>query len=270
MREGTGGFTIRTAQLLGKRAAYVCSRPDCRILTVGPADAAERSKSIGVAAHIRARSPGGARYDPQQTPQSRASPANGIWLCQNHAKEIDSDPTAFPREVLEQWKKEHDSYVAERFGKVAERQRIYEKIISSAQEAPQILEHLKELLVMMKQQSVVSHRISAPMPWTNSPDVVGHGQPLVSRARISASGVLLGGENVITVTDLGIGRRGIMWDQDYANPDYDVFLTVGRTGYQAEIERQSVGSVVILIHDYVDWPHDVELRVYAVGDGYVG
>lgn len=50
--------------------------------------------NAGVAAHITAASPGGARYDAALTPEARADIGNGIWLCQNHARLIDNDELA--------------------------------------------------------------------------------------------------------------------------------------------------------------------------------
>ncbi len=62
--------------------------------------------SVGVAAHIKAASEGGARYDPLQTPEERRSFDNGIWLCQNHAHQIDHDAQEFTVETLREWKRE--------------------------------------------------------------------------------------------------------------------------------------------------------------------
>jgi hypothetical protein len=62
--------------------------------------------SIGVAAHIRAASPLGARYDPRMTPAQRRDPRNGIWACQNHAKLIDNDPRRYTVARLRQLKRE--------------------------------------------------------------------------------------------------------------------------------------------------------------------
>lgn len=111
-----GGFTKKVANTLAKRAAYQCSRPTCRKITVGPTEGPDGSKTIGVAAHIRAKSPGGARYDPKQTLQDRASVKNGLWLCEDDGKEIDSDRDAYSVELLTQWKVEHENNVAEAFG----------------------------------------------------------------------------------------------------------------------------------------------------------
>jgi hypothetical protein len=65
--------------------------------------------NIGVAAHICAAAPGpGARrYRADMTPEQRKSLENGIWLCQDCAKAIDSDDPAFSEEVLHGWKRKH-------------------------------------------------------------------------------------------------------------------------------------------------------------------
>lgn len=265
MTTSRGGFPTRVALTLAKRAAFLCSRPDCRISTIGPTDAAGGSKNIGEAAHISGKRPGAARYDPEQTTSERDSVTNGIWLCNNHATEIDKDATAYPVELLEQWKQDQDSYVNEIFG---ERQRIYEDTVSHAHFSQPVIELLEELVLMMRQQLVVSQRISASIPWMNPPTGVVAHEPLISRARIAANGISLDdGKNVDTIGDLGTGTRHIMWAVGYADAEYDVFLTVNRKDCQAEIVAQTVDGVIIQIYDRDEWPQDAELRVYAVGDG---
>jgi hypothetical protein len=61
--------------------------------------------NIGVAAHISAASPGGARYEEDLSDEQRADSSNGIWLCQTCAKLIDNDTIRFNRAVLEGWKR---------------------------------------------------------------------------------------------------------------------------------------------------------------------
>lgn len=62
--------------------------------------------NIGVAAHITAASPNGPRYDPDLSPTERRAAANGIWLCQNCAKLVDSDVVRFTPKRLRAWKDE--------------------------------------------------------------------------------------------------------------------------------------------------------------------
>jgi hypothetical protein len=71
--------------------------------TSGP-DADGGVTNIGVAAHISAASPGGARYDEMLTPEMRSDVGNGIWLCQTHAKLIDDDELTYTAAVLRDWK----------------------------------------------------------------------------------------------------------------------------------------------------------------------
>ncbi|ODT32229.1 MAG: hypothetical protein ABS35_02530 [Kaistia sp. SCN 65-12] len=62
--------------------------------------------NVGVAAHITAASEGFARYDARLTREERKAPDNGIWLCSDHAHQIDHDEKAFPVELLHKWKKD--------------------------------------------------------------------------------------------------------------------------------------------------------------------
>jgi hypothetical protein len=64
----------------------------------------EGAINVGTAAHIKAASPGGPRYDAAQTPAERSHIDNGIWLCNNHAHMIDHDPKEYTVEVLLKWK----------------------------------------------------------------------------------------------------------------------------------------------------------------------
>lgn len=50
---------------------------------------------VGVAAHIRAASPGGPRRDDDQSAADRRAIENGIWLCTKCGKRVDDDPEQF-------------------------------------------------------------------------------------------------------------------------------------------------------------------------------
>jgi hypothetical protein len=78
-------------------------------VTSAPTSDGGNDINIGVAAHIAAAAPGpGARrYRADMTPGQRKSPENGIWLCQDCAKTIDSDDPAFAETVLHGWKRKH-------------------------------------------------------------------------------------------------------------------------------------------------------------------
>jgi hypothetical protein len=75
------------------------------MLTVGAAPDHDGVINVGVAAHITAASPGGPRFDGTISAEVRADQANGIWLCQTHAKLIDSDSGYYTVEILRNWKR---------------------------------------------------------------------------------------------------------------------------------------------------------------------
>jgi len=99
-------FDAKTKEILARRAGYRCSNPDCRKLTSGPQEDPAKAVSIGVAAHITAASEGGPRFDSSLSPEERRSVDNGIWLCQNCAKLIDSDVQRYTPELLCEWKRQ--------------------------------------------------------------------------------------------------------------------------------------------------------------------
>src|SRR5690348_6684942 len=96
----TGKFSAETIALLGKRAALRCSNPDCGVLTTGPTTDTSGATNIGEAAHIYGRTEDAARYDVRMSAGERADLTNGIWLCRNCHKQIDSDETRFPAALL--------------------------------------------------------------------------------------------------------------------------------------------------------------------------
>lgn len=98
-------FRVSVRNELARRAGYLCSNPGCRILTVGPSLVDdEKSVVIGEAAHIKAASPNGPRYDPKMTSEERADISNGIWLCSNCHRVIDRDVAGYSVELLYDWK----------------------------------------------------------------------------------------------------------------------------------------------------------------------
>ena len=96
--------TIRVQ--IAKRAAWLCSFPSCRKFTVGATEDGNGEINIGTAAHICAAAPGGPRYDDKMSRDQRSSADNGIWLCRDHGKTIDSDLTQFTTPVLREMKRQ--------------------------------------------------------------------------------------------------------------------------------------------------------------------
>lgn len=103
---GRDDFSRATKRSLAARVGYVCSKPGCTAATVGPSDdAVQRFAHTGDAAHITAASEGGPRWDSGLTPGERRSEDNGIWLCTTHAKLVDANSSAYPRDLLQGWKR---------------------------------------------------------------------------------------------------------------------------------------------------------------------
>jgi len=97
-------FPAKIIDTLSRRAGFFCSNPDCRKHTVGSNEAQDKSTLVGIAAHITAASPGGARYDESITSAQRSAITNGIWLCPSCSTLIDKDPRKFSVELLNDWK----------------------------------------------------------------------------------------------------------------------------------------------------------------------
>lgn len=107
-------FAQKVKDTLAKRVGFLCSNPACRCPTTGPHSDPDKIINVGVAAHITAAALGGPRYDPSLSQSDRASIRNGLWLCQNCAKLVDSDGKRFSAAQLLRWKEvaeqraEHD------------------------------------------------------------------------------------------------------------------------------------------------------------------
>jgi hypothetical protein len=102
-------FSKPTKVKLAARAAYLCSHPDCRRPTLGPAVGSDGVVNVGEAAHITAAATDGPRYNRDLSPDERRSYENGIWLCAVHAKQVDSDEKHFTVEQLRKWKKQAET-----------------------------------------------------------------------------------------------------------------------------------------------------------------
>lgn len=103
-------FSQSVKKTVAERAGYLCSIPRCNRPTIGPHSNPNKAKCLGVAAHICAAAPGGPRYDPDQTPEERKDIANAIWVCEMHGSDIDKDDSPYPKEILIEWKRIHESF----------------------------------------------------------------------------------------------------------------------------------------------------------------
>lgn len=104
-------FSSAVKEIMAKRAGQRCSNPECRAVTSGPHDDYQKAINLGVAAHITAAAPGGPRYNQSISPGKRSAMVNGIWLCQNCAKLVDSDTARYPEEILIIWRRCHEEWV---------------------------------------------------------------------------------------------------------------------------------------------------------------
>ena len=105
MGSNRDNFTPDTIRRAAGRVGYRCSFPNCPNTTIGASMENTRKMSItGVAAHICAAAEGGPRYDENMTADERKSVENCIWMCQTHAKLIDTDTSTYSAELLRKWK----------------------------------------------------------------------------------------------------------------------------------------------------------------------
>ena len=125
-------FTASTKDLLARRVGFKCSNPACRLPTSGPQADESGAVNIGVAAHITAASPDGPRYDPSLTSEQRASPDNGIWLCQNDGKLVDNDRLRYTLGTLRDWKERAEAAaeqeLRERLHRFPDRSGVFERM----------------------------------------------------------------------------------------------------------------------------------------------
>src|SRR4051812_7840182 len=101
-------FRPDTREALASRAGHRCSFPSCGASTIGPsAEAATKTSSTGMACHIYAASDGPAarRRNPAMSAMELMSINNGIWMCYEHGKLIDTDEATYSPDLLNYWRK---------------------------------------------------------------------------------------------------------------------------------------------------------------------
>jgi hypothetical protein len=106
MKKNRDDFSKATRDRIAKLAGWRCSYPTCQTETIGATSDGQGVIDIGTAAHICAAAPGGPRYDEKMSPEERSSPNNGIWMCRDHGKAIDSNDPEFTVERLREWKRQ--------------------------------------------------------------------------------------------------------------------------------------------------------------------
>ena len=103
-------FTETTKRKCAQRVNYLCSNPSCGRGTSGPNEDSDKSTTTGEAAHISAKSPGGPRYDKQQTNEQRRHIDNALWLCGSCHKLVDTDWKHYTKEQLLDFKKQAEEF----------------------------------------------------------------------------------------------------------------------------------------------------------------
>lgn len=104
---GKADFSPQTRNALAARAGFQCSFPGCGAPSFGPsAEHAGQVAGTGTACHIVAAADGPAarRVDPDMLDADRRAPENGIWMCAQHGKLIDTDEAIYTVEALKGWK----------------------------------------------------------------------------------------------------------------------------------------------------------------------
>src|SRR5579862_5765582 len=116
-RSTRADFSARVIALLARRAAYRCSNPACRALTMGPSVRRGGVINLGVAAHIVGASSQGPRGGGALSERKRRDLGNGIWLCQNCGNLVDSDQAAHTVRRLQNWKSEREREARQELGR---------------------------------------------------------------------------------------------------------------------------------------------------------
>ncbi|RZP68425.1 HNH endonuclease [Vibrio vulnificus] len=106
-------FTVKIAEMIAYRAAYICSNPECNTLTIGAAISDPRLKNKkGEAAHILGEKLGSARHEPDPCIDVDGV-ENGLWLCANCHTLVDKNKGAdYSSKDLFEWKKEHEETIS--------------------------------------------------------------------------------------------------------------------------------------------------------------
>lgn len=98
-------FSPAVKMTLAGRVGWRCSFPGCPQTTAGPAsESPDKWIKNGIAAHITAAAPGGARYDASMSPEERSDISNAIWLCPTHGSLIDKEQTGYKTDEIKSWK----------------------------------------------------------------------------------------------------------------------------------------------------------------------
>ena len=111
-------FTARTKSIIAGRAGYRCSFPGCNLVLIGPGKNNDDVICIGECAHIFSAAAGGPRGKTILNKTNIKSAGNGIFLCRNHHKIIDSNAgNEYSPSALLEYKGRHEAQIAKQLGK---------------------------------------------------------------------------------------------------------------------------------------------------------
>ena len=105
-------FSPKTKRVLAQRVGYRCSNPNCQLVsTIGPGDDEKSVVLLGEAAHIigaiqKGISP---RADSTKKISEIVSLENGIWLCRNCHRLVDSKISTYTVDALRKWKSQAEA-----------------------------------------------------------------------------------------------------------------------------------------------------------------
>ncbi len=99
--------TQKTIKKLFALCNNYCAQPGCHRRIIN-----QNGTVDGEICHIRAASPGGPRYDPNQSDNERRAYDNLILLCRDHHAAIDMQPEIYTVDILEGMKHEHEKNVS--------------------------------------------------------------------------------------------------------------------------------------------------------------
>jgi hypothetical protein len=142
-------FTEKTKRILAKRVGERCSNPSCRKLTSRPHPmCADEFINVGEAAHIKAASNDGPRYDDNMTDEDRKNIKNGIWLCQQCHKVVDnkkfSEGKGITAETLLYWKKKAEINAAQEAAYLDTKAEKYDWVIETLNNTKSAIYDFKE------------------------------------------------------------------------------------------------------------------------------
>lgn len=110
-------FSTKTKQIIAGRAGYRCSFPGCNKILIGPGKNNDDIVCIGECAHIFSAANGGPRGKDYLTDEKIQSAENGIYLCRNHHKIIDSNSgNQYSTNTLLSFKAQHETFIARELG----------------------------------------------------------------------------------------------------------------------------------------------------------